>query len=120
MVIHTKNKQYKKALKFIAEAKLWPQNLGVGKPYDENIDERLENWLDYQCYTNLGDDKTAVKLLQKIITFTPKVDNTVMNFLPANQLVSAWAIEKTSSAQKAEEWLSNQAKLYPDNKIIEQ
>jgi len=114
-----KNKQYKKALKFIAEAKLWPQNLGVGKPYDENIDERLENWLDYQCYTNLGDDKTAVKSLQKITAFTPKVDNTVMNFLPANQLVSAWAIEKTSSVQKAEEWLKNQAKLYPDNKIIQ-
>lgn len=113
------NKQYKKALKFIAEAKFWPQNLGVGKPYDENIDERLENWLDYQCYTSLGNTQTAAKSLQKIISFNPKVDNTVMNFLPANQLVSAWAIEKTTSAQKAEDWLQHQAKLYPDNKIIQ-
>ena len=36
-VMEMKNKQYKKALKFIAEAKLWPQNLGVGKPYQEDI-----------------------------------------------------------------------------------
>ncbi|PWA11628.1 DUF5107 domain-containing protein [Flavobacterium laiguense] len=117
-VTEMKNKQYKKALQFIAEAKLWPTNLGVGKPYEEDIDERLENWLDYQCYTSLGNNENAKQSLQKIITFNPKIDNTVMNFLPANQLVSAWAIEKTSSAKKAEEWLQNQADLYPTNKII--
>jgi lipopolysaccharide biosynthesis regulator YciM len=114
-----KNKQYKKALKFIEEAKLWPENLGVGKPYDENIDERLENWLDYQCYTSLGDTETANKSLQKIVAFNPKIDNTVMNFLPANQLVSAWAIEKTSSSKQAEEWLRKQTQLYPTNKIVQ-
>lgn len=114
-----KNKQYKKALQFIADAKLFPENLGVGKPYDENIDERLENWLDYQCYSSLGNKEMASKSLEKIVAFRPIVDNTVMNFLPANQLVSAWAIEKTSSAQEAEKWLKNQASLYPTNKIIQ-
>jgi predicted Zn-dependent protease len=114
-----KNKQYKKALQFIADAKLFPENLGVGKPYDVDIDERLENWLDYQCYTNLGDSEKAKQSLQKITAFNPKIDNTVMNFLPANQLVSAWAIEKTSSANEAEKWLKNQASLYPTNKIVQ-
>ncbi|KAF2335023.1 DUF5107 domain-containing protein [Flavobacterium daemonense] len=114
-----KNKQYKKALQFIADAKLFPENLGVGKPYDENIDERLENWLDYQCYIGLGNKDMASKSLQKIVAFSPKVDNTVMNFLPANDLVSAWAIEKTSSSQEAEKWLQNQATLYPANKIVQ-
>jgi len=97
-----KNKQYKKALPFIAGAKLWPANLGVGKPYDEDIDERLEDWLNYECFTKLGNNAAADKSLQKIIAFTPKTDNTVLNFLPANDLVSAWAIEKTSSKQEAE------------------
>lgn len=118
-VAEIKNKQYKKTLQFIADAKLWPQNLGVGKPYDIDIDERLENWLDYQCYTSLGDAEKAKQSLQKITTFNPKIDNTVMNFLPANQLVSAWAIEKTSSANEAEKWLKNQAALYPTNKIVQ-
>jgi hypothetical protein len=114
-----KTKQYKKAVQFIAGAKLWPVNLGVGKPYDEDIDERLEDWLNYLCYTNLGDSTTANLSLEKIIAFTPKVDNTVMNFLSANQLVSAWAIEKKFTAKKAEEWLKRQAGLYPQNKIMQ-
>ncbi len=117
-VAEMNNKKYKKALQFIAEAKLWPENLGVGKPYELDIDERLENWLDYQCYINLGDPQKAQQSLEKIIAFNPKIDNTVMNFLPANQLVSAWAIEKTSSKAKAEAWLKNQASLYPSNKIV--
>lgn len=118
-VTEMKNKQYKKALQFIAEAKLWPLNLGVGKPYDEDIDERLEDWLIYQCYTSLGENEAAMKSLHKIIAFIPKVDNTVMNFLPANQLVATWAIEKNSNREKAEEWLRTQASLYPSNKIIQ-
>ncbi|MEP7111594.1 MAG: DUF5107 domain-containing protein [Ferruginibacter sp.] len=118
-VMEMKKKQYKKGLKFIADAKLWPQNLGVGKPYDEDIDERLEDWLNYICYTSLGNKGAAGQSLQKIIAFTPKVDNTIQNFLSANHLVSAWAIEKTSSPEKADEWLKAQARLYPANKIIQ-
>lgn len=118
-VISIKNKQYKKALQFIASAKLWPQNLGVGKPYAEDIDERLEDWLNYQCYANLDNKTAAEQSLEKIIVFTPKVDNTVRNFLPANNLVTAWAIEKTSSKNNAEEWLNKQATLYSSNKVIQ-
>lgn len=40
-------KQHKAALEKIEEAKLWPRNLGVGKPYDEVIDTRLEDWLSF-------------------------------------------------------------------------
>ncbi|MNY57016.1 hypothetical protein D3C86_1931570 [compost metagenome] len=61
----------------------------------------------------------ASKSLDKIVAFRPVIDNTVMNFLPANNLVSAWAIEKTSSAQEAEKWIKNQANLYPTNKIVQ-
>jgi hypothetical protein len=114
-----KDKQYKKALPLIAAAKLWPDNLGVGKPYQEEIDERLENWFNYICYSNLHQEAQATAALQSIIAFTPKVDNTVLNFLPANALVSAWAIEKTESAEKAADWLQQQAKLFPANKIIQ-
>jgi tetratricopeptide (TPR) repeat protein len=114
-----KNKRYKKALSFIEGAKLWPVNLGVGKPYNEDIDERLEDWLNYLCYTKLGENAAADQSLQKIIAFTPKVDNTVLNFLPANDLVSAWVIEKTVSKAEAEKWLKGQAALFPENKIVQ-
>lgn len=113
-----KSRQYKKALPFIASAKSWPANLGVGKPYEEEIDERLENWLSYECYTKLGNKTATNAALNRIIAFTPRVDNTVMNFLPGNHLVSAWALEKTQSKQAAETWLQQQSKLFPSNKII--
>lgn len=33
------------AERFIATARVWPVNLGAGKPYDADVDERLEDWL---------------------------------------------------------------------------
>ena len=47
-------KNYKKALQFISASKLWPLNLGVGKPYDEDIDMRLEDWMSYLIYEKTG------------------------------------------------------------------
>lgn len=38
-------KQYKKALGYVEEARLWPKRLGVGKPYDELIDTSEEDSL---------------------------------------------------------------------------
>ncbi|WP_315814863.1 hypothetical protein [Paraflavitalea speifideaquila] len=89
-----KNKKYKKALTFIREAREWPQHLGVGKPYEEEVDERLEDWLMYQCGHKTGDKDQAKASLDKITRFHPKVDNTVRNFIPANALVTLWALEK--------------------------
>ena len=115
--IHAKN--YTAALTFITDAKKWPQNLGVGKPYPENLDERLEDWMGYLCYEQMGKKKEAQESLQKVVQFKPKTENTVSNFFPANDLVTAWAMEKLDGRPKAEEWLNGQAKLYPDNKIIQ-
>lgn len=114
-----KKQQYKKALQFIASAKLWPANLGVGKPYQEDIDERLEDWMDYTCLTKLNKTAQAKQSLDKVLAFEPKVDNTVKNFLPANQLITAWAMEKTSSKEKAQQWLQQQAAYYPGNKVVQ-
>jgi hypothetical protein len=75
--------------------------------------------MSYTCSINLHKNAAAKQLLERIISFTPKVDNTVMNFLPANQLVSAWAIEKTVSRDKAMEWLHSQVNSYPNNKIMQ-
>ena len=44
-----KKGQRKKALAFIAAARQWPANLGVGEPYKEDQDLRLEEWLTARC-----------------------------------------------------------------------
>ncbi|MCP5108518.1 MAG: DUF5107 domain-containing protein, partial [bacterium] len=42
-----KKGKHKHALKYIADARRWPENLGVGKPYD--TDEGLEDYLESLC-----------------------------------------------------------------------
>jgi hypothetical protein len=38
-------KKYDLALQRSAEARQWPRNMGVGKPYDNMLDNRLEDWM---------------------------------------------------------------------------
>ena len=54
-----KNQQYEKALSNIRDARLWPENLGVGKPYPEDIDERLEDFLEAFSLERLGKNLEA-------------------------------------------------------------
>lgn len=56
----------------ITEARLWPRNLGVGKPYDENIDAGLEDWLQSMTDVNknkngIFDFEQAVKKIEAIV-----------------------------------------------------
>jgi lipopolysaccharide biosynthesis regulator YciM len=118
-VAFMKKNNYKTAIKEIEKAKQWPENLGVGKPYQDQIDDRLENWMLYKCYSALSNSSAANEALQHIIQFVPTVDNTVMNFLPANHLITAWAIEKTGGVDKAKEWLQQEAAKYPDDNSIQ-
>jgi len=113
-----KEKRFASALTFVNDAKKWPLNLGVGKPYQDNLDERLEDWMLYLCYQQSGKSKEANESLQAIIKFQPMIENTVSNFIPANDLASAWAIEKLQGKVAATNWLNEQVKQYPDNKIV--
>jgi tetratricopeptide (TPR) repeat protein len=73
-VTHIKNKKYADALKNIADARNWLENLGVGKPYQSDIDERLEDYLEAICYDNLGKKDKAMAYFEKVKTW--KNDDT--------------------------------------------
>ncbi len=107
-------KKFGEALRFIEESRLWPENLGVGKPYDEDIDTRLEDWMAYLCNTSLRKSVEASKMLEKIVGFQPVIDNTVRNFTPANTLVTAWALEKLNRQEEASAFIEEQAAKFPD------
>ena len=87
-----RHKNYKKALTYINASRQWPERLGVGKPYGENIDQRLEQWLEYQCGLRTG--KKDSDLLQRIIAYNAKKENTVRNFYPSNN----WIVAKAEAA----------------------
>ncbi len=61
--------RFQKALDYIGKAELWPENLGVGRPYDEDIDIRLEDWMKYLCYRKMGNSGLATASLRRIMDF---------------------------------------------------
>jgi predicted Zn-dependent protease len=115
---YIKNKNYKTAIKYINEARLWPENLGVGKPYQEDIDTRMEDWMSYLCFNQQKKAKEADNMLNQIIQFQPKIENTVRNFAPSNALVTAWAFERLNRKNEAQQWINRQIKEFPDNRLL--
>ena len=58
--------KYKEAAKRVAESREWPDRLGVGKPYDELIDNTLEDWLDAVICQRLGQAEKAAEYMKKV------------------------------------------------------
>ncbi|MFM9908578.1 MAG: tetratricopeptide repeat protein, partial [Chitinophagaceae bacterium] len=78
-----KKNNSKKAINEIILSKQWPVSLGVGKPYQEDIDERLENFLLYHCYTKLGDKTKSATALEQI-------KNNKAKGYKVNEVITAW------------------------------
>jgi len=115
---HIGMKKFSSALAFVRQAGEWPENLGVGKPYEEDIDQRMEEWIARYCLIKTGESGKADAALEKITAFQPAVRNTVANFSPSNTLVTAWALEKAFGHARALQWLDEQVARYPGNKLL--
>ena len=57
---------YKEAARRVAESREWPKNLVVGKPYDDLIDNTLEDWLDAVICQRQGKAEKAAEYMQKV------------------------------------------------------
>jgi hypothetical protein len=108
-----KANKYKLALNFINQASEWPENLGVGKPYDNDIDARLEQYLSYICLQKLNQKTASAANLDKILAFKPGIHNTIMNFQPANHLVTKWASEARGNSLDWNAWMKQQMDQFP-------
>lgn len=61
-------KNYKKALSILEKGKLWPENIGVGKPYSP--DERAMDFYIAMAHKKLGYIEKSNSILNQIITYT--------------------------------------------------
>ncbi|HEX8037497.1 MAG TPA: DUF5107 domain-containing protein [Chryseosolibacter sp.] len=108
-----KTKNYKSALASVSRAKLWPENLGVGKPYDEDIDLRVENYLESLIYEKTKQtDKAKEKLAQ--ITSAKR-----SGWRQVNDLVTALALRKEGRADEGETLLKEWKEKQPDNEMAD-
>jgi tetratricopeptide (TPR) repeat protein len=65
---YIRHQRYLKALADLDEAREWPENLGVGKPYA--TDERIEDYLTGICYLQMNAIKVAAGYFNKVIDYT--------------------------------------------------
>lgn len=90
--------EYNKALQSIAASRLWPENLGVGKPYPEDIDERLTDWLEGYAHEKLGRQAEARAAWQRIVVAKSGRNDFRLLF-------TALALQKLGRAQEGERLL---------------
>jgi len=112
-------KNYRNALKYIDISRQWPDNLGVGKPYDSDIDERLEDWLAMHCWLKLGNKRAAGEKLAGILSFKPQVTAYINTFSSVNNLVSAWALRQSGKPTEAEVYLRDWVKREPSSALAQ-
>lgn len=89
----------------ISGARLWPRNLGVGKPYDENIDSRIEDWLEAMVAQKEKDFAKRDDCLKKV-AYAAKNKNSMdylLQILACSQLG-----EKQNADEMFNSWLADQ------------
>lgn len=96
-----KERQYRAALKYVDGARQWPNNLGVGKPYDEDIDRQVEDYLQGIILSEMGKKRQAGDCFERVAAQTeaPAGSNTLLRALAlrrlgrrtdADRLMEAW------------------------------
>uniref|UniRef100_UPI003216B326 DUF5107 domain-containing protein n=1 Tax=uncultured Draconibacterium sp. TaxID=1573823 RepID=UPI003216B326 len=113
-----KKHQYKKALVTVNKALEWPENLGVGKPYSSEIDERLEKWMLYLCYDGLGRINEARQIIDDLRHNHPFLEEDGGHKPAVNDLVTVWAFQVHGDSEAAETLLKHGLAKYPESEIM--
>ena len=88
------------ALRLVKTAREWPEQLGSGKPYPVDLDERLEDWFTAQCQIALKTPDAARQTLDKILAIpaSNKGQGT-------GDLIRALALKQSGKAAEADQLL---------------
>jgi hypothetical protein len=89
----------------VAAAREWPEHLGAGKPYQDDVDERVEDRMAAQCLERAGKTGEARVLLDRLAT-APKAHSAVGGLLSAVSL--AVLGRRADAVQALGEWEASQ------------
>jgi tetratricopeptide (TPR) repeat protein len=106
---HMKKKDYDAAVEWIGQARLWPENLGVGRPYD--VDNRIEDFLEGVCFNRMGKEDEARSSYDKIVKYTEEHPD----MLNSNLYVTALALKNLNKQEEAENLLVKWISTDPQN-----
>jgi Tfp pilus assembly protein PilF len=103
-------KKYQAALKYLSDARKWPENLGSGSPYDP--DNRLQDFIAAYCQKKLGNQKEAESYDQKISDYSLSFDNWSSGRNALNNYISVLVLNQKGKQQELKklvtEWKNEQ------------
>ena len=105
--------RYEQALEYIEKAMTWPENLGIGKPYDPDV--RIQNYLAAYVYEQLGDDDRAKERYDEVISYTEAFPNRKSGEYYAGVL----ALENTGQSTRARQLLNEWQYAQPDSPTVQ-
>lgn len=94
------NKEYDEAISFVEKARIWPENLGVGKP--NNPDQRIEDFLEAEYLMKTGNGDRARELYNDIISFTQN-----RNRFSSTDLLYLLVLKRLSRNREINDFLTN-------------
>lgn len=109
-----RSKNYKQVMKSVEASKEWPENLGVGKPYDNMIDSRLEDYLEAKAAAGQGDGQKASALLSAVVGY-----QTSHSYFDSGNLLSALALRELGKESEASRMVTSWSTEFPGNRIAE-
>jgi tetratricopeptide (TPR) repeat protein len=110
-VAQIKSGNYKSALISINKAKEWPENLGAGKPYEEDIDLRLENYMEALILEKTKQKEKAKAKYEKIAASGTSERHQI------NDLLTALALRKTGRNDEGKKVLDQWKEKEPGSKM---
>jgi predicted Zn-dependent protease len=105
--------RFEEALPLLVTAREWPERLGAGKPYPEDVDERLIDWLTYQCCLKRQGTKETQKMLDKILAFQPRSKRP-----GAGTIIRSLALKANGRAGEGEKLLQTWLMHEPANPMV--
>ncbi|MCK5369285.1 MAG: hypothetical protein KAQ62_12060, partial [Cyclobacteriaceae bacterium] len=93
-------RKYKSSVKVLQEAMEWPENIGVGKPYDP--EQRKAEYLLAYCYGKIGNKSLANEQLKSIVDYT----NEMIERSSPDHYLGLMALKVSGKEDEAETLLS--------------
>jgi tetratricopeptide (TPR) repeat protein len=97
-------KKYQQAIKYLNDAKKWPENLGSGSPY--NPDTRLHDFIAAYCEKKLGNQKEAEHYYKNILDYSLDNENWMGGRNPINNYISVLVLNKEGKQQELKQLMS--------------
>lgn len=107
-----KEAKLKQALESVEKAKLWPENLGVGKPYE--TDERIELFLEAEYLMKSNQRDRANELFSEIISYTEQNQRRYSS----TDYIYLLSLKRLGMNARVNEFLSNWEQSYSGSTML--